>query len=99
MEYQVKLTYRAFRDLQSIYNFIHAESSKHAFAWFNRLSESIYSLEHFPERGATAPEDRQLRQLVFGRKPHTFRIIYAVDKRRGVINVLHIRHGARAPLS
>jgi P pilus assembly chaperone PapD len=31
--------------------------------------------------------------------PSTYRIIYAVDKRHDVVNVLHIRHGARAALS
>jgi len=37
--------------------------------------------------------------LLFGRKPNTYRIMYAVDKRNRVVNVLHIRYGARAALS
>jgi plasmid stabilization system protein ParE len=94
----VRLTDRALRDMQAIYKFIEADSSQTAFAWFNGLAETIYSLEGFPERGSTIPEDKKLRQLLFGKKPNTYRIIYAVNKRKDAVNVLHIRHGARAAL-
>jgi len=56
-------------------------------------------LERFPERGAVIPESKKLRHLLFGKKPSTYRIIYAVDKRNDVLNILHIRHSARAALS
>lgn len=99
MEYRVRITDRAYRDLETIYQFIGADSARRAFTWFNRLSEAIYSLERFPKRGSRAPEDKRIRQLIFGAKPNAYRILYTVDKRNGVVNVLHIRHGARAPLS
>jgi plasmid stabilization system protein ParE len=85
--------------MEAIYEFIEADASERAFAWFNELAETIYSLERFPERGAVVPESKKLRHLLFGRKPSTYRIMYAVDKRNRVVNVLHIRHGARAALS
>jgi plasmid stabilization system protein ParE len=97
--YLVRLTDRALRDLEAIYEFIEADTSGKAFAWFNDLAEAIYSLERFSERGAVVPESKKLRQLLFGTKPSTYRIIYVVDKRNRVVNVLHIRHGARAALS
>jgi toxin ParE1/3/4 len=96
MPYLVRLTDRALRDLESIYEFIQADSSESAFKWFNELTEAIYSLEQFPERGTVTPENRKLRHLLFGKKPNTYRIIYAVDKRNHTVNVLHIRHSARA---
>src|SRR6267143_746192 len=77
---------------------IHEEASESAFAWFNDLAREIYSLERFTERGAVTRESKKLRHLLFGKKPSTYRIIYAVDKRNDVVNVLHIRHGARAAL-
>ena len=99
MQYLVRLTDRALRDMEAIYEFIEADASERAFAWFNDLAESIYSLERFPERGAVIRESKKLRHSLFGKKPSAYRIIYAVDKRSHVVNILHIRHGARAALS
>jgi toxin ParE1/3/4 len=99
MPYLVRLADRALRDMGAIYEFINAEASERAFAWFNDLAREIYSLERFPERGALIPESKKLRHLLFGQKPNTYRIIYALDKRHRVVSVLHIRHGARVPLS
>jgi toxin ParE1/3/4 len=99
MRYLVSLTDRALRDMELIYEFVQADSSEIAFAWFNDLAEAIYSLERYPERGAVTPESKKLRHLLFGKKPTTYRIIYSVDKRHAAVSVLHIRHGARASLS
>jgi plasmid stabilization system protein ParE len=82
--------------MEAIYAFIEADTSERAFAWFNKLAEAIYSLERFPERGSPVPESKKLRQLVFGDKPNTYRIIFGMDKRKHTVNILHIRHGARA---
>ncbi|MBV9888847.1 MAG: type II toxin-antitoxin system RelE/ParE family toxin [Acidobacteria bacterium] len=95
MKYRVKLTGRAARDLQDLYDSISAQTSQNAFVWFNALVEVIYSLDRFPERGAVPPESKYDRQLFFGRKPPIYRIVYEFDKRRRIVNVLHIRHGAR----
>jgi plasmid stabilization system protein ParE len=95
MEYLVRLTDRALRDLEAIYEFIQAESSDRALAWFNELNEAIYSLGRFPERGRVVPELGRLRQLLFGKQPGSYRIIYSVDRRNRAVNILHIRHSAR----
>ncbi len=99
MKYLVRLTGRALRDMEVIYSYIEADASHQAFAWFNRLAKSIYTLERFPGRGPIISENKKFRHLLFGKKPHIYRIIYAVDKRNHVVNVLHIRHGVRAALS
>jgi len=52
MQYLVSLTGRALGDMELIYEFVQADSSERAFAWFNDLSEAIYSLERYPGRGA-----------------------------------------------
>jgi plasmid stabilization system protein ParE len=90
---------RALRDIEAIYEFIDAEASESAFAWFQDLAREIYSLERFAERGAIIPESKKLRHLLFGQKSSMYRIIYALNKRKRLVSVLHIRHGARAPLS
>ena len=98
MKYLVRLTSRALRDMEAIYNYVEGDASRHAFAWFS-LAKTIYTLERFPDRGSVISENKKLRHLLFGKKPHTYRIIYAIDKRIHVVNVLHIRHGVRAALS
>jgi toxin ParE1/3/4 len=99
MPYLVRLADRALRDMEAISESIHADAPETAFAWFNDLAREIYSLERFPERGAVIRESKKLRHLLFGKKPSTYRIIYALDKRKRLVSVLHIRHSARAPLS
>ena len=98
MPFLVRLTDRALRDMEAIYEFIEADASGGAFAWFHDLSEAIYSLERFPERGTFVPESKKLRQLFYGKQPGIYRIIYAIDQRNRAVNILHIRHGARAAL-
>jgi plasmid stabilization system protein ParE len=98
MAYQVRLTPRALRDLERIYQHIEAEVSAQAFTWFNGLEAAITSLEQHPNRGPRTPEDKTLRHLLYGKKPHIYRIIYEVEGRTHTVNVLHIRHGAREKL-
>jgi plasmid stabilization system protein ParE len=69
MRYLFRLADRALRDTEAIYEFIEAEASESAFAWFNNLAREIYSLERFPERGAVIPESKKLRHLLFEKKP------------------------------
>lgn len=95
MAYRVDITERAERDLESIYSTIGADDSPQAAAWFNGLERAILSLDEHPSRGALIPEGSGLRHLLYGRKPHVYRIIYAVDGRDSRVTVLHIRHGAR----
>ena len=52
MPYLVRLTGRALRDMEAIYEINEADASKGAFAWFNVLAETVYSLDRSPERGA-----------------------------------------------
>lgn len=53
------------------------------------------SLDEHPTRGATSPEDDRLSQLLYCRKGHRYRIIYAIDEANRVVTMLHIRHGSR----
>ena len=95
MIYRVELTGRATRDLKQIYEHIHTEDSAQAFAWFNGLEALVYSLDQHPERGAITTENKRLRHLLYGNKPHIYRIIYRVAARTKKVEVVHIRHGAR----
>lgn len=95
MRYHVRLSQRALRDIEAIYDLIRAQESARAFEWFHALLKTVYSLERFPERGTPSPDNPKLYNLFFSKKPSVYRIIYAVDKRGHAVNVIHIRHGAR----
>jgi toxin ParE1/3/4 len=97
MTYRVELTARASRNLRRIFQWIDAENSTRARAWFNELDAAIMSLDEKPQRCPVTPENSALRHLLFGKKPHVYRIIYTIDARAGVVRVLHMRHGARSP--
>lgn len=97
--YRVELTDRATLDLAAIYDFVEADQVEAAARWFNELEILILSLDHLPERGATTGEDRRLRQLLHGNKPHFYRIIYSIDQQAKNVLVLHIRHRARGAFS
>ncbi len=101
MAYRVELTTRASRDLAHLYERIKADDSERANRWFNTLERAIDSLGNFPRRCPVAPEARRakriLRQLLHGRKPHVYRVIYEVDEPRKTVHVLTIRHGAMEP--
>ena len=85
---------RALRDLEDIYNHIHAADSKAAFRWFNGLNSAILSLEKNPERGTVTLESKQHRHLLYGKKPHSYRIIYTFEIDNHAVNIIHLRHGA-----
>ena len=95
MPYLVRIMPRAERDLESIFTYIRAESSPAAEAWFNGLAESIGSLSEHPLRNPKTPEARDLRHLLYGTKPHVYRIIYSIDKPGQRVNILHVRHHSR----
>jgi toxin ParE1/3/4 len=99
MAFHVEILPRARRDLRNIYTYIHAENSRKAHAWFNGLGAAIASLDQHPARGPVIPGNDRLRHLLYGTKPHVYRIIYAIDERRRVVSVVHIRRGARDRLT
>jgi len=99
MAYLVELAARAARDLEILYVEKNAAESHAAARWFNDLEDAALSLATYPDRCPLAPEGkklkRALRHLLYGNRPHVYRVIYEVDEARKTVWVLHIRHGAR----
>jgi plasmid stabilization system protein ParE len=95
MEYHVELSRRAESDLASIYTETNAEQSEARYRWYNGLEATVLSLVTMPYRGTRTREDRKLRQLLYGNKPHICRVIYSVNQRSRTVVILHIRHGAQ----
>ena len=99
MAYLVKIMPRAERDLANVYASIDAENSDAARRWFVGLQRAVFTLEKSPTRCPVTPESKNLRHLLYGRKPHVYRVIYRIVERRKEVEILHIRHGARDKLS
>lgn len=95
MAYAVNLTVRAERDLEEIYEHIHAAESAAARRWFESLKREISTLQEHPNRCPVAPESKKIRHLLYGRTPRIYRVIYLVVEDQKHVYVLHIRHGAR----
>ena len=95
MAYLVRVTSRAERDLTHLYKAINAVHSEAAREWYLDLKKSILSLRLKPHRCPVVRERNGLRHLLYGRKPHVYRVIYRVLEKQKSIEVLHIRHGAR----
>jgi len=99
MTYLVNITARAGRDFAHLYDKIDAENSVAALKWYRELKEAVLTLEKFPYRCPTVCENPLLRQLLYGHKPHVYRVIYRVLHREKRVDVLHLRHGARQDFS
>jgi toxin ParE1/3/4 len=82
MAYRVKLMPRAERDLADIYRRIEAATSDAALTWYRSLRDAILALKDSPNRCPVTPEDRDLRHLLYGNKPHIYRAIYRVWENR-----------------
>lgn len=102
MAYLVEFSARATRDLELLYLEKNAAESQLAARWYNGLEEAVDALGSHPHRCPLAPESgklrRKLRQLLYGKKPHVYRVLYEPDEDRRAVWVLAIRHGARQSL-
>jgi plasmid stabilization system protein ParE len=81
--------------MEAIFEYLYADASAAALAWFGKLAGATTSLSTPPLRNPAPPEDSTLRQLHFGTRPHVYRIIYDVDTAARTVSILHVRHGAR----
>ena len=93
MDYQVILSPRAIRDLQSIVRYIAWDSPVDAAKFGKHLIAKARSLATLPERGRVVPEfhDPTIRELIV--KP--YRIVYRVQHERQQIEVARFWHGAQ----
>lgn len=99
MVYQVELTDRAERDLESLLVQKQVARSMSARRWYDQLERGIAGLARFPERGSASPEARSmgrpLRQVLHGR----YRVVYEIHAAEHRVVVLTVRHTARDVLA
>ena len=95
MVYRVNIAARAERDLNDLYDHIHAADSERPKEWYFGLRAVILGLREMPGRCSRTRENKDLRQILYGRKPHVYRVIFRIRIKTRFVEVLHIRHGAR----
>jgi len=100
MAFRVELSEQAQRDISAIYDWLRSQQAGDAGErWFHALRTAIGSLADIPGRCPLAAEDRdapvEVRQLLYGRLPHTYRILFTI--KGDVVQVLHVRHARRRP--
>ncbi len=98
MTYRVVVTIRANADAIQVVRRKRETSVRSAERWYAGLEKAIAKLNKFPERHPIAEEESDwagipLRQMIYGKKPATYRILFSIS---GDAVVLHqIRHSAR----
>jgi toxin ParE1/3/4 len=98
MAYHVELSRRAELDLRNIFDFIYTDRSIAAERWFFGLEDQIQRLSMLADRGTITDYDSKLRYILYGNKPHLYRVLYRIDSALGIVKIVHIRHGARKPI-
>ena len=97
MKYEVRLQPPAESDLEDAYHWVAEQAPETAARWLARFQDALQSLALNPERCGFAPEHkklkRDLRQLLFGRKPNVFRAVFLTDG--ALVRVMRIRRAAQ----
>ena len=93
MQFQVIITPSAKADIFEINTWLLENHSDSAESWLWGISEAVTSLSKFPERCPVSPEsdafDVIVRQLIYGKKPHTYRILFSVQDEK--VYILRVR--------
>lgn len=102
MTFRVEMSAQAGHDAEAILDrLLSQHAGETGVRWFLALEEAIASLGEFPKRCPLAPENArfpfEVRQLLYGRKPHVYRILFTIDAE--IVKILHIRHARRKPIA
>lgn len=102
MAFRVETSAAAEGDAEDILAWLLAQDAGDTgLRWFLSLENAIASLASFPERCPLAPENAsfpfEVRHLLYGRKPHVYRILFTIEG--DTVYVLHLRHGRRKPVA
>ncbi len=97
MNFRVEITREAAREVERRYRTIADQSRPAAKRWQANLLKTIDSLKSNPERFPLAPESdwygRDLREVYFGKRLHTYRVIFVI--RDATVYILRVRHGSQ----
>lgn len=93
MQFQVIITPSAKADIFEINTWLLENYPDSAESWLWGISQAVTSLSKFPERCPISREseafDVVVRQLFYGKKPHTYRILFSIQDEK--VYILRVR--------
>lgn len=93
MDYRLFYTQRALNDLAEIVGHIAEDDADAASRFGSSLLDHVELLTRFPRMGSIIRKRPRVRKLVHS----PFLIYYRLDDDKRMIEILHLRHGARKP--
>ena len=101
MTFRVVIQRLAQNDLSTSYWRAANRAPVSAARWLDRFEKAIHSLKQTPQRCPLAREDSkvdvELRELLFGKRPFVFRVLFVIDG--DTVRVLRIRRAQRRYLT
>ena len=93
MDYTLRYTKKALNDLDEIIGRIAEDDAEAASLFGGSLLDHIELLARFPRMGASIRKRRNVRKLVHS----PILIYYRINEHRHLVEIIHLRHGARRP--
>ena len=93
MDYTLRYTKKALNDLDEMIGRIAEDDNEAAFRFGSSLLDHIELLVRFPRMGGLIRKRRNVRKLVHS----PILIYYRIHEAKLLVEVLHLRHGARRP--
>ncbi len=101
MPFAVRMSPRAEADLEEACAWAAQHAPVTAAEWRNRFKDALLSLAEHPERCPLAAEDRRLycglRQLLFGKRANTYRVLFTISE--STVRILAIRRASRRAIT
>ncbi len=91
MDFRLRYTQRALRDLAEIISYIAEDDASAASHFGNTLLDHVELLTRFPRMGNPVESRPGLRKLTHS----PILVYYRIREPKGVIDILHLRHAAR----
>lgn len=101
MTYRVVFTARARADVLEQFRYLADRSPDAAARWYVGIEKAVAKLSTLPERHPIAQDETNqlgltLRQMLYGRRPGVFRILFSVEG--DTVTLHYVRHSARGPI-
>ncbi len=102
MAYKLVIFPQAESDIAEALAYLSERAPQAARRWYALVKSEIESLVEMPARCPLSPEapklGADLRQLLYGKRPGIYRIVFRILEESREVHVIAVRHGARKPL-
>jgi plasmid stabilization system protein ParE len=93
--YRIRITPRALRDLEKIFDDIRSDSPQNASTMIARILDAIDDLEFMPSQFRAAGRSRKYGNVMHSRVVRPYIVYYRIDEDGQAVFIVEVRHGAR----